>query len=555
MNHISLHLARLILPLLLLPLLAACQRGRATYMRQQLAHLQALNQADSLLTDDSLAQALALYFDAHGTPNEQMEAHYLLGRTHADRGEAPAAIAAYHDAIDRADTTAADCDYRQLSKVYGQMGELFYWQDLLQNALWAYDMSYQSAMRSRDTLLALNAFSQKGKCYYDMGKRDSSIIVIQETRRLLMEYGDTLSANSVSESLIYFAVEEKDFSKAAEYIRLYSKHSIAAQDTLLYHDLWGVFRIHTGFYHLGIHHPDSAINCFAAGLALTTNPYHRLMAYQGLYETYKELGIADSIVKYAELSLEANDSTITTHTADQIRRVQALYNYDRYRLEADRASLEAVKAKQKVTFLTLVLIAIASFAVIVFATIAIRRHRERSRRLRLKVRYTADALLFKTFNDELRKGNGQPEQEKAIEDNIQFLKESLSKQAKGLEAEIFTESFQESDIVASVRKFGQEGKQLPESGWTSLRQAINVYAPTFMESLAKMNGGLDLSDTQVCQLALIRNMPQKAKAAVLGIEYHTVAMRRKRLFEALFGREGSAKEFDKALQKIAFGDC
>ena len=86
MNHISLHLARLILPLLLLPLLAACQRGRATYMRQQLAHLLALNQADSLLTDDSLAQALALYFDAHGTPNEQMEAHYLLGRTYADRG-------------------------------------------------------------------------------------------------------------------------------------------------------------------------------------------------------------------------------------------------------------------------------------------------------------------------------------------------------------------------------------------------------------------------------------------------------------------------------------
>ena len=108
MNRITLHLARLILPLLLLPLLAACQRGRSTYMRQQLAHLQALNQADSLLTDDSLAQALAFYFDAHGTPNEQMEAHYLLGRTHADRGEAPAAIAAYHDAIDRADSNIAN---------------------------------------------------------------------------------------------------------------------------------------------------------------------------------------------------------------------------------------------------------------------------------------------------------------------------------------------------------------------------------------------------------------------------------------------------------------
>ena len=102
-------------------LLAACSGGQSERMQQQLAALQAMNQADSILTNDSLAQALANWFDRHGTPNEQMEAQYLLGRTHADRGEAPAALTAYHEAIDRADTTATDCDYRQLSRVYAQM--------------------------------------------------------------------------------------------------------------------------------------------------------------------------------------------------------------------------------------------------------------------------------------------------------------------------------------------------------------------------------------------------------------------------------------------------
>ena len=106
------------IPLLLL-LLTACDPGRHERMQQELAALQALNQADSVLTNDSLAQALADYFDHHGTPNEQMEAHYLLGRTYADRGEAPAALAAYHDAIDRADTTAVDCNFRQLGS-WGQ---------------------------------------------------------------------------------------------------------------------------------------------------------------------------------------------------------------------------------------------------------------------------------------------------------------------------------------------------------------------------------------------------------------------------------------------------
>ncbi|MBQ8463313.1 MAG: hypothetical protein IJ544_04265, partial [Prevotella sp.] len=86
----------------LLLLLAACTDGQQ--MRRQLAELQARNQADSLLTDDSLALALTDYFDRHGTANEQMLAHYLLGRTYDDMGEAPAALSAFQDAADRADT-------------------------------------------------------------------------------------------------------------------------------------------------------------------------------------------------------------------------------------------------------------------------------------------------------------------------------------------------------------------------------------------------------------------------------------------------------------------
>ena len=103
-----------------------------------------------------------------------------------------------------------------------------------------------------------------------------------------------------------------------------------------------------------------------------------------------------------------------------------------------------------------------------------------------------------------------------------------------------------------IRKYGREGRLLPDSCWVSLRQAINVYVPSFMYTLAGMNATLDLSDTQVCQLAIIRNMPQKAKATVMGLEYHAAAMKRKRLFKTLFGREGSAKDLEEMLLKIAF---
>ena len=67
-----------------LVLLSACSGG--TERRLQLEDLERQNRADSLMLNDSLARDLADWFDRHGTPNEQLRAHYILGRTYADRG-------------------------------------------------------------------------------------------------------------------------------------------------------------------------------------------------------------------------------------------------------------------------------------------------------------------------------------------------------------------------------------------------------------------------------------------------------------------------------------
>ena len=106
-------------PLLLLLLLTACTDSREQQL--QLEELERQNRADSVMQDLALAQSLADHFDRHGTRNEQLRAHYILGRTHADRGELPQAVTAYNDAAERADTTAKDCDYRTLSRVHAQI--------------------------------------------------------------------------------------------------------------------------------------------------------------------------------------------------------------------------------------------------------------------------------------------------------------------------------------------------------------------------------------------------------------------------------------------------
>ena len=75
---------------MLLTLASCSDGGQYSEMRQRLDALNELNRSDSVLTitERDEAQTLTDYFDSHGTPNDQLLAHYLLGRCYADMREA-----------------------------------------------------------------------------------------------------------------------------------------------------------------------------------------------------------------------------------------------------------------------------------------------------------------------------------------------------------------------------------------------------------------------------------------------------------------------------------
>ena len=175
---------------------AACNSGEQ--QRLQLEELERQNRADSLLLNDSLARDLADYFDRHGTPNEQMRAHYILGRTYADRGEAPQAIAAYNDAADRADTTAQDCDYKTLSRVHAQKAELFYYQLLADNMIREERQAMRYALLARDTMQYLYCYGLMAEGYDMKNMADSALYFLNEVYKLYRHHcfkGYTLYLN------------------------------------------------------------------------------------------------------------------------------------------------------------------------------------------------------------------------------------------------------------------------------------------------------------------------------------------------------------------------
>lgn len=76
--------------IVLLLALSACNVGRNGEMSALLDRADSMNRAYIPMTDgiDSLLLEATKYYDRHGTPNQQIRAHYLLGCAYRDMGEA-----------------------------------------------------------------------------------------------------------------------------------------------------------------------------------------------------------------------------------------------------------------------------------------------------------------------------------------------------------------------------------------------------------------------------------------------------------------------------------
>ena len=119
---------------LLLALTCCTTEADRNRMRSGLDSINVRNRSGQPFTVKDV-QPYVEFFDDHGTPNDRILAHYLLGLAYYDHGEAPMALQCYQDAADCADTTAADCNYAQLARVYGQMAQVFYSQGLYPDML------------------------------------------------------------------------------------------------------------------------------------------------------------------------------------------------------------------------------------------------------------------------------------------------------------------------------------------------------------------------------------------------------------------------------------
>lgn len=309
--------------------------SKSQRMRYDLLHLKAENKAFVPLTSDSVAKKLVSYYDTWGNANERMMAHYLLGCTYRDMGEAPQAIDAYFNAITQADTISKDCDYYTLSRIYAQMAEIYHKQLLFSYEINACKQSCHYASLAKDTITAIFEKDTYAGIYIIINKRDSAEILLKEVQSLYKQYGVTQNALQSSTKLMHLYVQE--VTKLPEAKRLIDEYESMSKQFGANHELSGARKQY--YYYKGQYYDN-------VGLLDSAEYYYRKVyypgmsfvakdpMYKGLLSVFMKRHQADSIAKYAQLYCDANDSSIAIKDQELTAQMAATYNYSLYQKEA-----------------------------------------------------------------------------------------------------------------------------------------------------------------------------------------------------------------------------
>ena len=538
-HHLSLFL------FLGLLLLTACDPGRYERMQQQLAALQAMNKADSVLTDDSLAQALADYFDRHGTPNEQMEAHYLLGRTHADRGEAPAAIDAYLDAIDRADTTAADCNYRQLCRVYAQMGDIFYKQDLFDSQILCLDKSVFYALRARDTLMALNSYGHKMLYYGQLNMPDSVISLSKKIYRQykLMGYPE-IGAQYYGFAIKHFLIKGEN-EKARECMNIYETCSGLFDENRSIVRGKEAYYNSKGYYYLSTHQYDSAQFFFRKELAEGRDYNNQNMGALALTRLFMRTGQTDSAAKYGLYAYEMNDSVYAEMKTKSVAAVNAIYNYSRHQDTAIREKERADREEKRALYLTFIVAAalfLSLLVVILWMNYKSRKEKKQSELVRALsiaqmdlVKARTIAVELKTESSELRTLIRNKEEE------TERLRAELVKKRRKLPNVKVEKELVNSDTFKMLQKKIDCGKPLTNHDREQLNILIINKLPEFYQFISSNKFALTRHEYEACILFRLHLRPSPI-SVLMGVSPSMVTKLSKTLLVKLFNDSGNKND-------------
>lgn len=519
-------------------------------MRYELLRHKAMNKACITFKSDSVMKEVVDYYDHHGSANERMLANYVLGCVYRDMHETPMALEYYNKATEQADTTAADCDYGTLYRVYSQMGFLFSKQYLPYQLLDAFGKAVKYAYLAKDTLNAIINYQNRENAYSYLGNKDSVIAINLHAATMFKQIGNNYAAAIAFGCNYNYYVEKEDTLNALKTFKAY--FSTGYEGNSEYEDSKAYVLCQKGTYYMFTAQLDSAYNNLQQSLRLCKSYSIKAATTKALAQYYAKVNQPAMAMKYALQSSEYNDSDLIEARKTQLQQVQAMYDYSRNQEVAKRAEQKAKRSMQMNYMIVLACIMLFLLLSYIYR-----------KQLALKKKKIAVSKLL--YEDSLLKLKRlQDEKAKLVSENDNKLAQIITEKEKTinkLKAEI--NDIQEKYSLSSMSdvelalmdssiykkiKFIEvhPKKNMSEEDWKELADTVEKAIPNF---IPRLKNKLSDKDYQICLLIRL-GFSTSLIARLLDLSVAAISKSRKTMLKKICGKIGKPKDFDEYVLHI-----
>ena len=520
---------------------------KAQRMRYDLLYHKAMNKAYIDFTSDSTMLAVVDYYEHHGTANDKMLAYYILGCVYRDMHEAPMALEYYNKATEQADTTAQDCDYATLCRVYSQMGVLFSKQYLPYQELFSFEKATHYAYKAHDTLNAIRYYYNKTGAYTYLDNEDSAIIVNTRAAELFRKHGYDRAADIAFGCNYVYYLKRNNIDKAKKAFEAYNRANFVGNQN--YEDSYAFLLYEKGLFFLQTNQLDSAYCKLNESLKFSKSFSNKAIITKTLAQYYLKSNNPILAAKYAMKSTEYNDSDLVRVRKTQLHQLQAMYDYSRNKRLAMVA--EQKSEKRIMVIYVVILCSIILFCLSIFIY-KLQMNKKNHRISLIQQLYNDSLLKLQSNQRELQRVKDLNELEviQQKEEVIMNLKNTIKDIREKFSGSLLTDTdiiLQNSAIFRKIQFITLHPKEkLSNEDWIELSDLIEQLIPSFPQMLKNR---LTEKEYHICLLIRLHISPSSISNLV-GLSNSGVSLSRKRMLEKVCGKDGTAKDFDKFILSL-----
>ena len=523
---------------------------RSVQMYYQLLCIKANDRAYIPHSSDSIILPILNYYkqtdDLH-----LPETYYYAGRIYRDLGDAPQALDYFNNTLDALPSSSDS--YSLKSKVYSQIGTLFLYQDIYDEALKMFKEAFHYDLLLEDSVGMSYDLRDMATSYRCLNQIDSAIYYYGKANDLALALHQQRFVSMIQSQMAGLYIQLKKYDLAKQFLQ----SSLSYQHKA---DKSGIFSVAAKYYHqLGT--KDSAVYYYTQLLDFGTI-YAKQAAHWGLAELAIDNNHEQDAIPHLRAYMQCVDSIRKITDREAIRQMRSVYNYKLR--EKEIAHLKSKNEQTKLIIISLLSLC-AILASITFAYIQYFKLKQLQLTIRLKkIKRLKDKLYSRSvqFIEENKRKIEEIEimERKFLEvDQINTtLKEQLNAQKELI---IYTnkqikldlnrrEQSQavlfKSEIYLHIQrqlKINDRSKRmLSDEDWKELEKLVNSTYNGFKENLYDIYN-LSLFEYRVCLLIKINIQPIDI-GKLTEHSKESISSTRRRLYEKVFHIKGAPKDWD-----------